>query len=113
MTATYTDLLPKHEGPQMTLLWSPGIIPGCGVVEIRGKRDATTYAVVELPTDWNGRAFRLEKVAGEGTDATEEVYSVFCSNDRRQHRCECRGFSRWHHCKHIDAVTTIIANGWL
>ena len=116
MTATattYTDLLPKHEGPQMVLRWVPGLIPGCGVAAIEGKRDATTYAVVELPTDWAGRGFRLEKVAGGGTDRAEEAYAVFCSADPRQHRCECRGFARWKHCKHVDAVATLVGNGWL
>lgn len=115
MTATtLTDVLPKHEGERLTLLWSPGSLPGCGVAEIIGRKSGTTYTVNEFPTEWSGRAFRMEKLPGDaGTDASQEAYDLFCGTDPRQDRCGCRGFARWHHCKHLDAATTLIANGWL
>ncbi len=115
MTATepLIDLLPRHEGEQLGVWWFPSTLPGCGVAKV-GRKKVTSYTVNEFPTDWAGRAFRLAKLPDEpGTDPDNESYAVFCASDPRLHRCECKGFARWHHCKHIDTVTTLIANGWL
>src|SRR5438270_785365 len=32
---------------------------------------------------------------------------------RQDRRCDCRGFERWGHCKHVDALLCLIGNGWL
>lgn len=119
MTATepLVDVLPERDGKRMALRWTRGLIyPDSGAVEIAGKRDAATvYAVVSLPTDWPGRSFHFSKVTGEGTDHAESGYAVFCSSDPKQEpdRCECKGFTRWQHCKHLDAAQTLIANDWI
>lgn len=115
-TEPLVDVLPERDGQRMGLRWFPGpVYPECGVLEIAGKRDATSYAVVSLPTDWPGRAFHFEKVTGEGTDATEPGYAVFCTGDpaAEPDHCPCKGFSRHRHCKHVDAARTLVANGWL
>jgi len=108
------DVLPERDGKRFTIRWSRGpVYPDCGVVEIQSKRDATSYAVVSVPTSWSGRAFHFEKVAGAGTDAQEKGYDVFVCTDARQSRCDCKGFARWGHCRHLDAAATLIANEWI
>lgn len=108
--ATLTDLLSERGGSRLTMHWTPGLIPGCGVLVIESRRDSTTYAVVELPTDRGGRSLRLEKVGG---DPSAEVYAVLCSADGRGSRCDCRGFARHRRCKHLDAATGLVANRWV
>jgi len=117
MTATaepLVDVLPKHEGKQIAIRWHRGpLLPDCGVVEVQAGRDATTYGVVSVPTTWNGRAFHFEKLEGDGTDAAERGYDCFVCTDARESRCDCKGFARWGHCRHLDVAATLIANEWI
>lgn len=96
-------------------MWNPGVIQGCGVVEIQDRRISTSYMVMTIRTDWKGRAFIFAKVPGdEGTDSTEGRYSVFCGSGSEPHRCECKGFNRWGtNCKHIETALALIANEWI
>lgn len=119
--ATLTDLLPADKAGRKTVRWTPADgdvlldgLPLAGTLAVEGKRkgDEAEYLVTEFPTTW-GRGFQLQKVSG-GTDAEAEGYSVLCSKDGPQaDSCECRGSLRHGHCKHVAAVRTLIANGWL
>ncbi|MCE9561106.1 MAG: hypothetical protein K8U57_03530 [Planctomycetes bacterium] len=112
--ATYNDLLPATatEPKGAGFKWTPGILPGCGVLVIEQRRAVATYTVAELPTRWEGRAFQLSKIDG-GTDNDETGYSVFICRAGQDHLCGCKGFSRWHSCKHVAALVAAMENRWL
>jgi hypothetical protein len=78
------------------------------VTQGRDTKDVATYRVVEFKNAL-GRAFRLVKVAG-GSDRETTNYDVLI--DPHGHdSCECRGFLRHGHCKHVDAIRSMIAEG--
>jgi hypothetical protein len=63
------------------------------------KIDGLSYAVVPLLPDpaVASRAYRLRKLSGEpGT------YDVCLAEHGAE--CECKGFLRWRHCKHIRCL---------
>src|SRR5262245_52861189 len=97
----------KHSG----IKWEP-TGPAAGVLTIDTDRARVVYAVAEFATDWAGRAFHLAKLTS-GTDREAEAYDVFVCDSGRDHRCDCRGFTRFGHCKHLDACLTLIENRWL
>jgi hypothetical protein len=67
---------------------------------------AYLYWIEPVATDW-GRGFKLEKFEGG------EVYHVHL-DDALGHSCECKGFLRWGKpCKHISAVSALVAAGRL
>jgi hypothetical protein len=47
-----------------------------------------------------GRCWRLTQTSGVSYDVTEHEGDV---------RCECKGYLRWGHCKHVDAVLERLA----
>jgi hypothetical protein len=97
----------KHRG----IRWTPHPAEaGCGCdgeLVIDTDRCRCRYRVTEFPTAWAGRAFRLDKLDGS------ESYDVFVGADRRDDRCDCRGFERYGLCKHVDAVRALLDNRWL
>jgi hypothetical protein len=79
----------------------------------RGKK-ATGYAVVEHQIGrayGHGRGFLLKKLWG-GSDREAIAYDVFIdpTTGGRQNSCNCRGFERFGHCKHHDAIADCIAH---
>lgn len=109
---TYTEVLPDRNGPA-AIRWTPGTFPGSGVLTILTRRAATTYHVAELGCGWEGRAFRLTKADDSpGTDPEEREYSCFLGSNRQDRTCPCKGFTRWGHCRHLDAVEALVVNGW-
>lgn len=70
------------------------------------------YAVTEFPHDLAGRAFRLVKCTA-GTDPEAGCYDVLLGEGNQEDSCECRGFLRWGHCKHVDSLRAVIAEGAL
>lgn len=78
-----------------------------GIVRITVGKEQADYFLTELPADF-GRGFLVEKV---GSDATECKYHVNIDGDKRS--CECKGFGRWHRCKHADGLAALIAAGRL
>lgn len=82
-----------------------------GVVRIteEGKPD-DHYHVKGIPSDF-GKGFTLEKMQ-EGNPLTcEPAYSV--NIDGEASTCECKGFLRWHHCRHVEALTALLEAGKL
>jgi hypothetical protein len=58
-----------------------------------------------IPVAWGGRGFSLEKA--DGTD----TYCVLLDGARST--CECLGFLRWGHCKHVEALAALVEGGAL
>jgi hypothetical protein len=113
---TFTELLPVTKSdPHLGVIFTPGITPGTGELTIQGSRSYVRYAVADTPTPWHGTAARFVKLT-EGTDREAEAYDVFCAapGSRDHDSCECRGFLRFGHCKHVSALRCIaVENRWL
>jgi hypothetical protein len=75
-----------------------------GVVASTVGKEKAEYLLAELAADY-GRGFELEKIGGL------EVYHV--NVDGAAKTCDCKGHSRWGHCKHADGVAALIAAGRL
>lgn len=70
------------------------------------------YLLIELEADWGKIAFRFEKTATTRPNASiEEPYNVLLDGERSE--CDCKGHSRWQHCKHVEAIQMLIASGKL
>jgi hypothetical protein len=92
---------------QARLLLPPA--PGCvGLVEIATGRKVATYGICEIETCEPSptRAFRLLEQG-----SAEEPYDLEVGGGHRS--CECKGFLRWGHCKHVDSVQSLITSGAL
>src|SRR5262249_46034972 len=74
-------------------------------LHIAGKE--SDYWLSLMPSDF-GEAFRLEKIipSDDGPAERGEVYHV-CFEDQQNHTCECKGFLRHGHCKHIDSLKAL------
>jgi hypothetical protein len=69
----------------------------------------TFYRLTALDRGFGEAAFRLEKAdAGDGPG---EVYDVLLDGARST--CECKGFLRWGHCKHLESIEGLKAAGKL
>ncbi len=82
----------------------------------RAWRTRDVYAVEEIPTGIDGRAFRLHRhpdaIADEGPDA-DRCYGVLVHRNGQDHLCDCKGFARTGRCKHIEALRGLIDDGHL
>jgi hypothetical protein len=74
-----------------------------GVVRIHQGKEEDSYLLEPFAADF-GRAFRLVKEDGE-------AYHVNLNG--RQSSCECKGFLRWHHCKHVEGLQALVSHGLL
>lgn len=105
--ATYVEVLPaRTSSPHSAIRFTP-----CdGALAIDTARVTVHYRVREFPVGFEGRGFRFEKLAAEGDDESQ-AYDVYCGKPHDM--CECKGWLRWHTCKHLDAIHALIDNGWL
>lgn len=67
------------------------------------KTVVTRYTLERLTTDF-GEGFRLAKLPDEPLTERQDAanYDVLLSADGNA--CDCRGYTRWKHCKHLEAV---------
>jgi hypothetical protein len=79
---------------------------GPGLVTITCGKTVADYYLRPLASDF-GQGFELEKFSHQGS----ETYHVNL-NGRESH-CECKGFLRHGHCKHIDGLQALLAAGQL
>ncbi len=75
-----------------------------GVVKIAVGKEEADYFLLEIAADF-GRGFTVEKIGGT------EKYAVNIDGDKRT--CECKGHTRYGHCKHGDGLAALIAAGRL
>jgi hypothetical protein len=78
-----------------------------GVISITRGRDTADYLLAPLPSG-PVRYFLVQKI---GRDGMEPPYFVSLAGDERS--CDCQGHRRYGHCKHADALATLIAAGRL
>jgi hypothetical protein len=85
------------------------------LVEVRGRKVGYYLVPVDPGFHAHGRAFRLEKFATDpGTDAEAGAYHVVVvPAGAGHHSCECKGFYRHGHCKHVAALLTLCLAGKL
>lgn len=108
-----THVLPKHKHRNaLWIEWTPLDTDGAevGVLTVHADRGVAEYLVSEFPAD-GGRGFSLAKLAG-GTDPEAAGYDLFACGTAAP-TCECRGYLRFAHCRHADAVAALILNKWL
>jgi hypothetical protein len=76
----------------------------------KGNRtDIFRYWLDRIPSDW-GMAFLVEK-QGDGSRENEEYHVLL--DGENGHSCECKGFLRWDHCKHVEGLLALRAQGLL
>src|SRR5262249_27258132 len=78
-----------------------------GVVSITRGRDTADYLLAPVP-DHAARDFLLARVVD---GVLEPAYHVSLARGGRS--CSCIGHQRYRHCKHADALATLIADGRL
>jgi hypothetical protein len=79
-----------------------------GILTITVGKEAAEYLVWPMASDF-GRAFRLDKVM----DCDAITYHVLLDPEGSKHSCECKGFLRWNHCKHIEGLLALHQGGRL
>jgi hypothetical protein len=79
----------------------------CKAASVEKPHYVERYWLSAVPSDF-GQAFYLEKI---GPEAEESRHHVCLETDRRT--CECKGFTRWGHCKYTDGLAALQAAGKL
>jgi hypothetical protein len=87
---------------------------GYGVLRVaQAVGDKTTtddYFVLPIPADF-GVAFEVTKlVPGKGADTR---YAVNLGGEGEPASCECKGFLKWGHCRHLEGLQALRAAGRL
>jgi hypothetical protein len=80
---------------------------GAGLVLALTTGKDTVFYRLETLLAAAGRGFRLVK-ADRG-DGPGEQYDVLL--DGRRSSCECKGYLRWGHCKHLESLTALTSAG--
>jgi hypothetical protein len=77
---------------------------GKGMIRIRVGKTADDYYLSALPSDiaQGERGYHVDKVFGDDS----QRYDVLLRQSGR-HSCECLGFLRWGHCKHVEALVAL------
>src|SRR4051794_38691701 len=83
-----------------------GAIPG--ILDVDMGKQLFSYFLTPLPSDF-GRAFELRRY----NPADGETYHVNLGADPTEHLCDCMGFLRWSHCKHISSLVELTEGGAL
>lgn len=73
-----------------------------GVLALAVGARLTHYRLEPVASDW-GRAFRLTKFPEYGDDS----YTV-CLEETGAATCDCKGHAAYGHCKHADALRTLL-----
>ena len=100
----------KHMPPPPRSASLATLSNGRTVLWLRQGEESRAYALEVLSSDF-GAAFRLTK-ADDG-DGHAEEYDVLLDTEHKFHTCECRGFLRWQHCKHVDSLLALVKSGRL
>ena len=103
---TGTARKPRPKPARRVNLLCPATPTMPGIVRIQvGDEPWTDYNLAPIASAF-GRAFRLVKLLGP-----HDRYDVLLNGERST--CECKGFLRWGHCKHIGALYALAEKGHL
>lgn len=73
-------------------------------VTLQSKKGAFDYEVKEFATNWDGRAFRMEK-----TDQGDHYNVFICNHGHDQDTCDCADATfRERRCKHMEAIRALL-----
>ena len=104
----YTPTTQRKRNARL-LAWLEDLKAGVVRITEEGKPD-DLYHLAEIASDF-GRGFTLEKMTDGNPLTCEPAYSV--NIDGEASTCECKGFLRWHHCRHVEALTALLEAGKL
>ena len=104
VTAPRTPRKPRPKPARSIRLTQLPAAGHSGVVKITVGKKTAGYYLDLLPADF-GRAFRLVKFLSEQTPVEPSHYDVLLDGQRSS--CECKGFCRHGHCKHVDALAAV------
>jgi hypothetical protein len=68
------------------------------------------YYVQSIPADF-GLAFHFEKFSTEQEEGKDNEYDVNIDLQRGRHSCTCKGNTYSGHCKHVEALVSLIQSG--
>jgi hypothetical protein len=81
------------------------------VVEMTIGKDTFAYFVKKIHADY-GMGFEFRKVEVDGlSENSEDTYHVHYDPARRSSSCDCLGGLHHGHCKHQEAIVTLIRAG--
>ena len=109
MPAPRPRVKPRPKVSRTVHLLSPSLLR---VVE--GK-DADLYHLERVPCEF-GLGFLVAKVllADElGVEHAEPYQTLVDVTAEQRHSCSCKGFGRWNHCRHVEAVAALHRAGKL
>jgi hypothetical protein len=110
-TATATATKPRKTRAKparsITMQQAPNADGKGAIVEITVGKETDFYFVDKMPSDF-GAAFELQKCNYDGDDETHHV-----NLDGQRSSCECKGYMRHHHCKHIAGLAALVQLGKL
>src|SRR5262245_58718862 len=69
------------------------------------------YYVTQIDSQIGGVGLHFEKFGVEQEEGEPSSYDVHIDTEHQFHACECKGFYRWQHCKHIDAGVRLVNTG--
>jgi hypothetical protein len=69
------------------------------------------YVLTALASEIGGAGYRLGKA--DNGDGSMEEYDVLLDHDHGFHTCECKGFLRHQHCKHVESLVALTNAGKL
>lgn len=101
---TVTQRKPRVKPSRFIRLALPTFQGNPGVVKITVGKRSTDYWLTTIPSDF-GLAFQLVK----GDES--ETYHVNLNGE--QSTCECKGFLKWGHCKHVEGLQALRKAGCL
>lgn len=107
-----TTTQPKKKHRSARLIKAPvGAIPGIlRITEGKNVLHIDEYFLSFAGSGF-GAALHFEKFHSTRKNWKRETYSV--NLDGEESLCECRGFERHHHCKHIEVLIALIEAGKL
>ena len=97
----------------------PALNPGCAAPAVLAGRKrepsnarqtpgfTAVYLVHFFPSDFGNGAIGFEVEKLDADLATVESYHVHLADRPEACSCECKGFLRWNHCKHLDGLKAL------
>jgi hypothetical protein len=104
---TSTNPRPRVKPARTVKLLLPPAEGQTGALLIREGGRLDTYFLNRVPADF-GTGFEVEKIDPLNGNIT---YHVNLNGDAST--CECKGFLRWGHCRHVESLTALQAAGQL